>query len=95
LKTNYFVFSQRYKCSCCKELAKQAKLIVEACPGLDMDENEMAPSTSQYTFMGYDPQSVKQLPHGYGRKYPAFHMHKSAVDMDVVNLLRPLHNGVF
>ena len=95
LKTNDYVMSQRYICSCCKDTAKQATARIHnalasqtLCIAGDL-------TTRQYTFMGYDPRSVLLLPYGYGKKYPAFHMLKSAVCMDVVKLLRPLHNGGF
>jgi hypothetical protein len=43
--------------------------------------------------MGYDPLSVALLPHGHGMKYPAFHMHNSAVCKKVIKMLRPLVNA--
>ena len=44
----------------------------------------------QYTFMGYDLRSRSLLPHGYGDDFPAFFAHRSAVDKDVIDLMRPL-----
>jgi hypothetical protein len=95
LKTNYYVMSQRYICSCCKYTASQATARIHNALESQNLSIEGDLTTRQYTFMGYDPRSVLLLPYGYGKKYPAFHMHKSAVCMDVVKLLRPLHNGGF
>ena len=95
LKTNYYVMSQRYICSCCKDSASQATARIHNALESQNLSIEGDLTTRQYTFMGYDPRSVLLLPYGYGKKYPAFHMHKSAVCMDVVKLLRPLHNGGF
>ncbi len=46
----------------------------------------------QYTFMRYDPHSRVHLPHGYGNEYPAFHMYKGALDLLIIDLMRPLFN---
>jgi hypothetical protein len=46
----------------------------------------------QYTFMGYDPHSRVHLPQGYGDEYPAFHTYKVALDLLIIDLMRPLFN---
>jgi hypothetical protein len=46
----------------------------------------------QYTFMGYDSRSQIHLPYGYGDEYPAFHTVKGAVDLLIIDLMRPLFN---
>jgi len=42
--------------------------------------------------MGYNSRSRIHLPYGYGDEYPAFHTVKSAVDLLIINLMRPLFN---
>jgi hypothetical protein len=46
----------------------------------------------QYTFMGYNARSRELLPYGFGSLFPAFFTHKGAVDMTIIDLMRPLFN---
>ena len=57
--------------------------------GLSVEEAIIKP---QYTFMGYDPRSRIHLPYGYGDEYPAFHTYKGAIDLSIIDLMRPLFN---
>jgi len=43
-----------------------------------------------YTFMGYNARSRERLPDGLGNAFPAFFTHKGAVDMMIIDLMRPL-----
>jgi hypothetical protein len=38
----------------------------------------------QYTFMGYNAWRCERLPYGLGNLFPAFLMHKGAVDMTII-----------
>lgn len=45
---------------------------------------------SSYTFMGYNARSRELLRDGLGDLFPAFLTHKGAVDMVIIDLMRPL-----
>ena len=94
LKNHYFIVTRRYICHHCEHSAKEAKLAaVEAGLRVQEEENEGgAASPPQYTFMGYDARSRARLPHGYGDEFPAFLTHRAGVDMDIVDLMRPLYD---
>jgi hypothetical protein len=92
LTTNYFIVTQRYTCSCYARRASNTKLTIEAvaeATGLGVEVTIIKP---QYTFMGYDPRSCVHLPHSYGDEYPAFHTYKGALDLLIIDLMRPLFN---
>jgi hypothetical protein len=92
LTTNYFIVTQRYTCSCCAHRASNTKLTIKAvaeATGLGVEDAIIKP---QYMFMGYDPCSRVHLPHGYGDEYPAFHTYKGALDLLIIDLMRPLFN---
>ncbi len=92
LTTNYFIVTQRYTCSCCACRESNTKLTIEAvaeATGLGVEDAIIKP---QYMFMGYDPRSRVHLPHGYGNEYPAFHTYKGALDLLIIDLMRPLFN---
>jgi hypothetical protein len=92
LTTNYFIVTQRYICGCCKRRACNTRLAIDAVAdavGLSVEE---ATIKTQYTFMGYDPRSRIHLPFGYGDEYPAFHTFKGAIDLSIIDLMRPLFN---
>jgi len=42
--------------------------------------------------MGYDARSLQRLPQGKGADFPAFLTHKGAVDMLLVDLMRPFYD---
>ena len=92
LTTNYFIVTQRYTCACCARKASNTQLTIDTAAkaaGLCVEEEIVKP---QYTFMGYDPRSRIYLPHGYGDEYPAFHTYKGALDLLIIDLMRPLFN---
>ena len=84
LTTHYFVISRRYRCERCRDSNRTIEV--------DVDENncEIKNNTNQQTFMGYNRASNLLLPNGYGLKFPAYLMHKTAIDNDVLDILRPL-----
>ena len=43
-----------------------------------------------YTFMGWHPQAVMRLPHGYGDKFPAFLTWRGGIDYKLIDFMRPL-----
>ena len=43
-----------------------------------------------YTFMGYEQGARTGLPHGYGEQFPAFLTYRAGVDLQLVDLMRPL-----
>ena len=86
LKSHYFTISRRYICGCCERKAEAAKQAAEDA-GLRVKERE---DTSQYTFMGWDARSRARLPYGYGEEFPAFLTYNGGVDMDIIDLMRPL-----
>ncbi len=88
LTTNYFIVTQRYICACCARRASNINAAVDAA-GLTVEETILKP---QYTFMGYDPRSRIYLPYGYRDVYPAFHTHRGAIDLLIIDLMRPLFN---
>ena len=89
---HYFVMTRRYKCHCCERKAKAAKLAAEAA-GLRVEvDEETDASRPQFTFRGYDARSRAQLPHGYNDDFPAFLTHRAGVDMEIVDLMRPLYD---
>ncbi len=92
LTTNYFIVTQRYTCSCCASRASNTKLTIEAVAKATGLGDEDAIIKPQYTFMGYDPCSHVHLPHGYGDEYPAFHKYKGALDLLIIDLMKPLFN---
>ena len=70
LKENYYILGKRHLCHDCKDkftkakeaaVAQGAKEVRES--GGDDDKGE---GSESYTFMGYDPETVKNLPNGYG-----------------------------
>jgi hypothetical protein len=92
LTTNYFIVTQCYTCSCCAHRASNTKLTIEAvaeATGLGVEDAIIKP---KYTFMGYDPCSRVHLPHGYGDEYPASNTYKGALDLLIIDLMRPLFN---
>jgi hypothetical protein len=54
---------------------------------------ELDDENHQYTFMGYNARSRKRLPYGLGNLFPAFLTHKGAIDMTIIDLMRPLFNA--
>ncbi len=54
--------------------------------GLGVEDAIIKP---QYMFTGYDPRSHVHLPHSYGDEYPAFHTYKGALDLLIIDLMRP------
>ena len=92
LTSNYFIITQRYTCACCARRASNTRLVINAAADavrLCVEERIIKP---QYTFMGYDSRSRIHLPYGYGDEYPAFHTDKGAVDLLIIDLMRPLFN---
>jgi hypothetical protein len=87
-RLTYFIVTQRYICTCCAHRASNINTAVDA-SGLTVEETILKP---QYTFMGYDPRSQIYLPYGYGDVYPAFHTQRGAIDLLIIDLMRPLFN---
>lgn len=56
-------------------------------------KNDNASEEDQYTFMGYDHESVKLLPRKLSYEFPAFFTRKHAMDMKIVDLMRPLRDA--
>jgi len=98
LKEHYFIISRRYICKHCEKITaatKQAAVSSATLHGLRVrNSTEDGDAMPQYTFMGYDLRSRSLLPHGYGDDFPAFFTHRSAVDKDVIDLMRPLFDKV-
>ena len=88
LNDHYFMISRRYICNCCKRKVKAAKVAAEAA-GLQVEEGGEE-QVSQYTFMGYDLRSRQRLPFGYGEEFPAFLTRRGGVDLEIIDLMRPL-----
>ena len=42
--------------------------------------------------MGYDARARETLPFGYGDEFPAYLSHRAALDMQLIDLMRPLFN---
>lgn len=47
----------------------------------------------KYTFMGYNEDSIKQLPRQYGQYFPAMLTHKLSIDKALLDMMRPLFDG--
>ena len=67
------------------------KMMVQRFTGHE-NNDEISNSSNQQTFMGYNRASNLLLPNGYVSKFPAYLMHKAAIDYDVLELFRPLVN---
>ena len=97
-KDHYFTISRRYICGRCKKVRdeqKQRAMDSAAHLGVTVEEVEEVDGATkqkrqQFTFMGYNPVSVQLLPNGYGNHFPAFLTFKGAVDMGIIDLMRPL-----
>ena len=87
----YYIMTQRYICYECKGSAIRAgrTVVNEA----TMSAEPVEETQSKYTFMGYDPDSRIELPWGYGDEYPAFHMHKSAISIRLIDWMLPSFNA--
>jgi hypothetical protein len=73
----YYVMTRRFACNACIEDAKS------------VDVKSEKPSQ---TFMGWDSDSLAHMAYGRGERFPAILSRKSAVDKDVLNLLRAVMN---
>ena len=90
LTTHYFIISRRYICHSCETKTKEIK---EAARGVGLHVvQDTRDSPPAYTFMGYDARSRQRLPQGKGADFPAFLTHKGAVDMLLVDLMRPFYD---
>ena len=91
VKENHFMISRRCVCHGCKEdRQKKVQRVIEAAIDNDTDAEVKEPKKTQCTFMGWNPISAGLLPHGCGDKFPAFLTWRGAVDLDVIDLMRPL-----
>jgi hypothetical protein len=78
MTSHYFVMSRRYMChSCNRDTSKNS---------------QESTQIQQSPFMGYHPNSRCRLPFGLGEYFPAFFTHRSAVDMSVIDMMRPFFN---
>jgi hypothetical protein len=98
-RRHYFAMSRRYICHGCERLAKKKKddaLAAAAARGEAAAAAATAAArgepddTEQYTFMGYDARSTCRLPYGWGNEVPCFFTHKSAVDHEIIDDIRPM-----
>ena len=48
-----------------------------------------------HTLIGHDQRSLPLLLYGYGMKFPAFLTHRSGVDVNMIDLIRPLIESGF
>ena len=87
----YYIMTQRYICHECKKSAIRAERTVVNEATISAEPVEE--TQSKYTFMGYDPDSRILLPWGYGDEYPAFHMHKSAISIRLIDWMLPSFNA--
>ena len=100
---HYFIISRRYICKDCQAEAKKAKEAnqVQERAREAARKNGGSIETIQpmhvpnYTFMGWDKGSVEQLPDGLGENFPAFLTYKAAVDITLLDFMRPLLSAGF
>lgn len=93
---HYFVMSRRYICTCCAAKLKDAAARAADAHGLKIAPVQKETDIGAGTFMGYDPISRENHPRSYGSDYfPAFFTHRGAVDLSIVDLMRPLYNKSF
>lgn len=97
LKSCYFVNSRRYICHRCEletKRRKEAAKAAGAAAGLSVVDDAESADNPQYTFMGYDARAIERLPFGYGdvNYFPAFLTKRGALDIGVIDMVRPLLN---
>ena len=98
MKTNYFVMSKRYECNACVPKFQAAKAVAKAAlnaAGLSEDAANAKLKRSDIdagkgSWSGADRACVERLPYNRGLGFPAFLTHRSGLDRDLVDLMRPL-----
>jgi hypothetical protein len=87
------MISKQYICIACKKKSEFSTHIIKA-----LGKNEADSTTAmrikkdvQYTYMRWN-NSVALLPNGWGVDFPAFLSHKSAIDNDIIDMMRPTIN---
>ena len=95
---HYFLISRRYICNKCEEEAKAAKVVNDAQEAARRAAEKSGGSIEivqhlelpSYTFMAWDKGSIQRLPDGLGDNFPAFLTHRAAVDIKLLDFMRPL-----
>ena len=77
--------SRRYICGSCKSAAASAKAALA-----DSGVKVVGKVEAHQTFMGCYPGSVTFLPYGLGSFFPAIITHRAGLDMEIVDMMRPL-----
>lgn len=85
LNNTYFIMSRRYICGSCKSAAASAKAALA-----DSGVKVVGKVEAHQTFMGWNPGSVTFLPYGLGSFFPAIITHRAGLDMEIVDMMRPL-----
>eukprot|EP00956_Cyclotella_meneghiniana_P017776 scaffold29226_cov58-Cyclotella_meneghiniana.AAC.5 len=91
VKENYYTISRRYICYACQQKSKEADAAIDqAFHGNEDVSIEQTVNKIQYSFMGWNSESLSRLPLGRGSEFPAYLTWKAGVDKTVLDMMRPL-----
>eukprot|EP00956_Cyclotella_meneghiniana_P003609 scaffold4428_cov57-Cyclotella_meneghiniana.AAC.1 len=86
LTQNYHVLTVQYKCGQCEEKKKQ--LVREAIATAAATGEPQPKVKYQYTFMGWDPESLPLTAYGCGDEFPALLSPRAGIDKTLVDMMR-------
>ena len=101
---HYFIISRRHICRDCEKeakTAKQANAVATAAAAAAASNADGSFEVVQlmpvpkYTFMAWNKCSINQLPDGLGENFPAYLTHRAAIDLVLLDFMRPLFAAGF